>query len=94
MSRKLTDEESALRAELHQLVERINLKIRKITWTHQKLPYERLTKGRGLKEIALAAITYLDQGVEYKLRNCIHSLEQEGITINSNPWKKKPGASN
>lgn len=94
MSRILTEEESALRAELQQLVDRINLKIRKITWTHQKLPYERLTKGRSLKERALAAIFYLDQGKEYELRNCIHSLEQEGITMNSNPWKEKPRASN
>jgi hypothetical protein len=81
MTRKLTVEEEELRRELVELEERIRMQIRKITWTHQKLPYERLSTGRQLKETCLSAISYLEQGNEIKLQECLRSLRERGIKI-------------
>lgn len=81
LPRKLTIEEEQLRAELVELEERIRMKIRRIGFTHQKLPYERLAKGRQLKELCLAAITYLDQGNEIKLQECLRGLRDMGIAM-------------
>ncbi|WP_288370294.1 hypothetical protein [uncultured Algoriphagus sp.] len=70
-----------LREELEVLEERIRMKIRRIGLTNQKLPYERLSKGRQLKELCLAAISYLDAGEEIKLQECLRSLREKGIKI-------------
>lgn len=78
LSNKLTDHEE-LRLELLHLVDRINLKIRKITTTHQKLPYDRLRIGRALKQLALDAIECIDQGKEIQLRECIQQLGAMGL---------------
>lgn len=81
LSKKLTAEEEQLRAELVILDERIRMKIRRIMLTHQKLPYERLSAGRQLKETCLSAISYLDQGNELKLQECLRSLREKGVKI-------------
>ena len=81
LPRKLTTEEERLRAELVQLEERIRMKIRKIGLTHQKLPYERLAKGRRLKELCLMAIDELDQGNIDKLEAALRELRNAGIVI-------------
>ncbi len=81
LSRKLTIEEERLRAELVELEERIRMKIRKITWTHQKLPYDRLAKGRVLKETVLTAIELLDKGDDRQLAIALDRLEALGIEL-------------
>lgn len=81
MSRKLTLEEEKLRGELVILEERIRIKIRRICATHLKLPYERLAAGRHLKELCLLVISYLDQGDDIKLQDCLRSLRERGINI-------------
>ena len=81
LPRKLTIEEERLRAELVQLEERIRMKIRRIGLTHQKLPYERLAKGRRLKELCLMAIDELDQGKSDKLEASLRELRNAGISI-------------
>lgn len=70
-----------IREELVILEERIRLKIRNITVTHQQLPYDRLRKGRRLKELCLLAISYLDEGNEMKMQECLHELRTSGIKI-------------
>lgn len=82
LTRILTGEEQAeLRAELVLLEARIRAKILKITWTHQKLPYDRLAKGRKLKECCLSAIEYVDAGNDDKLRVILQELRKSGIKI-------------
>lgn len=81
MSRKLTLEEERLRGELLILEERIRMKIKRICATNLKLPYERLSAGRQLKELCLSAISYLDQGDDIKLQDCLRSLREKGINI-------------
>lgn len=81
LSSKLTSEEVQLRAELVRLEERIRMKIRRIGLTNQKLPYERLAKGRQLKELCLAAISYLDKGNEIKLQECLRELKNKKLKI-------------
>lgn len=81
LSRKLTIDEGALRAELVVLEERIRLKIRKITYTHKQLPYDRLMKGRELKELCLSAIAYIDAGNWPKLYESVSELEKRGLII-------------
>lgn len=83
LSRKLTSEEEQLRAELVELEERIRIKIRKITWTHQKLPFDRLAKGRKLREACISAISYLEVGDEENLRAFLSLLTESGITLKS-----------
>jgi len=81
LPRKLTENEAALRTELVELEERIRMKIRRIGLTHQKLPYERLAKGRRLKELCLIAIDSLDQGKNDKLEAALRELRSAGISI-------------
>lgn len=81
LSRKLTEEEEQLRANLVKLEERIRMKIRKIMLTHQKLPYERLSAGRQLKETCLLAISYLDQGNQIGLNECLRYIREKGVKI-------------
>ena len=64
-----------------KLEERIQMKIRRIGLTHQKLPYERLAKGRRLKELCLMAIDELDQGKIDKLEAALRELRNAGIAI-------------
>ena len=80
-SRKLTKREEVLRQELVELEERINRKIRRIGLTHQKLPYERLAKGRRLKELVLLAIGFLEEGRKVDLDLCLRELMKLGIEI-------------
>lgn len=81
LPRKLTEIETALRAELMELEERIRLKIRRITYTHQKLPYERLAKGRVIRETVLQAISFIDKGDDYNLTIALDRLEIMGIEL-------------
>jgi hypothetical protein len=75
--RRLTSEErEKQRVELIVLEERILAKILKITWTHQKLPYDRLAKGKRLKECCLSAIAYLDLGNDEKLQDFLRELRK------------------
>ncbi len=79
---RLTSEErTVLRKELVVLEERIRAKILKITLTHRKLPYDRLAKGRNLKECCLFAIEYLDAGNDDKLQDFLLELRKSGIKI-------------
>ncbi|SEG35865.1 hypothetical protein [Algoriphagus boritolerans] len=78
----LTNEErAALRAELVVLEARIRAKILKITWTNQKLPYDRLAKGRRLKELVLLAIRFLDEGRMVDLGLCVRELPNAVIKL-------------
>jgi hypothetical protein len=81
LSRKLTIEEECLREELVTLEERIRIKIRRICLTNLKLPYERLSAGRRLKELCLLAISSLDKGDEITLGACLRELREKGISI-------------
>lgn len=83
-SRKLTKREEALRQELVELEERVRMKIRKITVTHQKLPYERLARGREIKETVLLAIQFLDKGDGYNLDIALDRIESLGISLKNN----------
>lgn len=82
LSKTLTIEErAALRAELVELEERILMKIRHITYTHQKLPFGRLAKGRALKETVLQTIEYLDKGNDQQLGIFLARIETLGIKL-------------
>jgi hypothetical protein len=82
LSSKLTnDERVTLRMELVALEARIRKKIMRITWTHQKLPYERLAKGRRLKEVCLEPISLLDAGNDGKLQEYLYELRKSGVKI-------------
>lgn len=83
-SRKLTKREEALRQELVELEERVRMKIRRITVTHQKLPYERLARGREIKETVLLAIQFLDKGDGYNLDIALDRIESLGISLKNN----------
>ena len=81
LSIKSTQSRDDLRRELVALEERINDKIRKITWTNQKLPYDRLAKGRMLKETVLLAIDFLDKGENAKLNLVLDRIESLGVKL-------------
>ena len=81
LSRKLTLEEERLREELVTLEERIRIKIRRICLTNLKLPYERLSVGRRLKELCLLAISSIDEGNEITLAACLRELRGKGVSI-------------
>lgn len=81
---RLTSEErAALRAELVEMEARIRAKIHHLMLTNQKLPFERMSKGRQLKENCLAAIEYLDQGNDEQLQEFLQELEKSGIMFKS-----------
>jgi len=63
------------------LYERISRKILNITYTHQTLPYDRLSKGRQLKESCAMAIKFLDEGNLQMLEECLKELREKGIKI-------------
>jgi hypothetical protein len=71
----------ALRQELVDLEARIHRKIRDIVCTHRHLPFDRLTKGRLLREHVSQTIKYLDQGNESKLSEYIGELVNRGVKI-------------
>ncbi len=81
LSKKLTLEEERLREEFVTLEERIRMKIRRICATNLKLPYERLSAGRHLKELCLLAIASIDNGDEITLAACMWELREKGINI-------------
>jgi hypothetical protein len=83
LSIKSTESKNDLRAELVDLEERINDKIRKITWTNQKLPYDRLAKGRLIKETVLHAIDCLDKGENTKLNLVLDRIEELGVKLDN-----------
>ncbi|WP_026952186.1 hypothetical protein [Algoriphagus mannitolivorans] len=90
LPRKLTIEEERLRTELVQLEERIRMKIRRITLENQKLPYERLAKGRRLKELVLLAIQFLDEKRMVDLGLCIRELRHLGVEISEFTKLERP----
>lgn len=81
LSRKLTEEEEQLRAELVKLEGRIQAKILWIMLNFQQLPYERMAAGRSLKNTCLLAISYLDDGNQTGLNECLRYLREKGIKI-------------
>ncbi|MGY6545046.1 hypothetical protein [Arthrospiribacter ruber] len=47
--------------------------------THRKLPFERLSKGRQLKELVTMAINAIDQGNEKQLNEYLNELMNHGL---------------
>lgn len=70
-----------LRIELELLKFRIEEKIRNIVFTNNRLPFERLSKGRRLKELVIVAIDALNKDDQLKLNECIKELKNKGIVI-------------
>lgn len=62
--------------------ERIRAKIHQIMLKLKKLPFERMAKGRRVKENWLAAISYLDKGNDEQLQAFLLDLEQSGFYQN------------
>lgn len=69
----------ALRIELEKTKVRISTKINHIVMTHRKLPFERLSKGRQLKELVTMAINAIDQGNEKQLNEYLNELMNHGL---------------
>lgn len=69
----------ALRSELEKMKFRISTKITHIAMTHRKLPFERLSKGRQLKELVTMAINAIDQGNEKLLNKYMNELINRGL---------------
>jgi hypothetical protein len=74
-------DKGALKSELEDLKLRIETKIRKITLTHQKLPFERLSKGRKLKELVIMTLDALNKGDDLKVNEYIRELREREIKI-------------
>jgi hypothetical protein len=70
-----------LRAKLELLKLRIEGKIQNIVFTHKKLPFDRLSKGRRLKELVIMALAALYNDDQLKLDEYIRELREKGIKI-------------
>lgn len=68
-----------LRKELEDIRSRISAKITHIAMTHKKLPFERLSKGRRLKELVTMAINAIDQEKEEELNEYMIELINRGV---------------
>lgn len=79
----MIENKEALRAELEFLKLRIEGKIRNIVFTQKKLPFERLSKGRRLKELVIMALAALDKGDELKVNDYIRELREKGVDVGS-----------
>lgn len=78
-----------LKNYLIDLETRIQAKIRHICLTNRKLPFERLSKGRQLKETVRQTIKYLDEGKYKKVAEYIENLSSRGVQIDFNSFKKQ-----
>ncbi|PRY90549.1 hypothetical protein [Mongoliibacter ruber] len=74
----------ALRKELVEIRDRISAKITNIVFTNQKLPFDRLSNGRQLKELVIISINAIDQGKDKELNDYIRELKKRGIQIKCN----------
>jgi hypothetical protein len=79
MSIKSTNLES-LRSELVELRKRIDIKLKKL-YLQQKLPYDRLAKGRSLATLVDLTIRHLEKYELAELRVCLKELEKKGVKI-------------
>lgn len=70
-----------LRTDLELLKVRIEEKIRKIVFTNKRLPFDRLSKGRRLKELVIIALTALKNDDQLKLKESIKELKDNGFKI-------------
>ncbi|SIT13426.1 hypothetical protein [Belliella pelovolcani] len=70
-----------LRAELSTLESRIQAKIIHLCLSNKKLPFERLSKGRQLKDSIRQTIQYLDQGEFEKVELYLKELSSQGLII-------------
>ncbi|GHB44280.1 hypothetical protein [Mongoliitalea lutea] len=70
-----------LKEELEALKIRIENKIRTLVFTQKKLPFERLAKGRQLKELVIMAIKAIDDGDQKALNEYIEELKSRSIEI-------------
>jgi hypothetical protein len=77
----MIENKEELRAELELLKIRIEGKIQNIVFTHKKLPFDRLSKGRRLKELVIMALTALYNDDQLKLDEYIRELREKGIKI-------------
>lgn len=77
-----------LKNHLIDLEARIQAKIRHICLTNRKLPFERLSKGRQLKETVRQTIKYLDEGNHERVAEYIENLGSRGVKIDFNSFKK------
>lgn len=77
----MIEDRDGLKAELELLKMRIEGKIRKIVFTQKKLPFERLSKGRRMKELVIMALGALDKGDDLKVNEYIRELKNMGIKI-------------
>ena len=68
-----------LRVELEDLKSRISSKITHLVLTHKKLPFERLSKGRQLKELVIMAINEIDHKDGEKLNKYMVELIKQGL---------------
>lgn len=68
-----------LREELEDIKSRISANITHIAMTHRKLPFERLSKGRQLKELVTIAINAFDQGKDEQLNELMIELINRGL---------------
>jgi hypothetical protein len=79
MSIKSTDLEF-LKSELVELRQRIDVKLKKLYFV-QKLPYERLAKGRSLATLVDIAIKHLDKYELNELEVCLKNLVKKGVKL-------------
>ncbi len=56
--------------------ERVKAKIRKIVITHQDLPYDRLSKGREIRDLLTLGIKQIDEGDNHGLTKTIRELKK------------------
>lgn len=79
LSTKSTNLES-LRSELVELRKRIDIKLKKL-YLQQKLPYDRLAKGRSLATLVDIAIKHLDKYELNELEVCLKDLVKKGVKL-------------
>ena len=77
----MIENKEELRAKLELLKLRIEGKIQNIVFTHKKLPFDRLSKGRRLKELVIMALAALYNDDQLKLDEYIRELREKGIKI-------------
>lgn len=77
----MIEDKEALKSELESLKLRIEAKIRHIVFTHRNLPFDRLSKGRKLKELMIMALDALTKGDDLKLNKYIGELVNRGIIL-------------
>ena len=77
----MIENKEQLRVGLELLKIRIEEKIRNIVFSNKRLPFERLSKGRRMKELVIMALASLKNDDQLKLNECIRELRDMGIKI-------------